>query len=243
MVNSNPETVSTDYDTSRTVSIFEPAHVRGRAQHRTSCERPDRRHRAVRRPDAAAISPEALWARGRAPIIGTTPESHRRARKTANYSDDAGRKVAVAAPTGQRHGRTLVRRGRDRCRIAHRLPPSSCGPLSCSAVALWKSCTTARSAAALHERYAVEASPEHPVLVDKFPEPTPSKMDVDAICDGRACRDRAGIMEHIEEAGVPLRRQRLLRCRPTRWPGRGTGGDSSRATRKLALELGVHAGS
>ena len=46
----------------------------------------------------------------------------------------------------------------------------------------------------------MEASPEHPVLIDKFLE-NAFEYDVDALCDG----DRviiAGVMEHIEEAGI-----------------------------------------
>ena len=47
---------------------------------------------------------------------------------------------------------------------------------------------------------AVEASPEHPILIDKFLEDA-IEVDVDAVCDG----DRTivgGVMEHIEEAGI-----------------------------------------
>ncbi|PWB80488.1 MAG: carbamoyl phosphate synthase large subunit, partial [Candidatus Methylomirabilota bacterium] len=47
---------------------------------------------------------------------------------------------------------------------------------------------------------AVQASPEHPVLVDKFLEDA-VEMDVDALCDGREVVI-GGIMEHIEEAGI-----------------------------------------
>jgi carbamoyl-phosphate synthase large subunit len=47
---------------------------------------------------------------------------------------------------------------------------------------------------------AVNASPEHPVLVDKYLEDA-IEIDVDAISDGRRVVV-AGIMEHIEEAGV-----------------------------------------
>ena len=47
---------------------------------------------------------------------------------------------------------------------------------------------------------AVEASPEHPVLIDKFLEDA-SEVDVDAVCDG-ARTIVGGVMEHIEEAGI-----------------------------------------
>ena len=48
--------------------------------------------------------------------------------------------------------------------------------------------------------YAVEASPEHPILIDKFLE-SAIELDVDAISDGETVVV-AGIMQHIEEAGV-----------------------------------------
>lgn len=47
---------------------------------------------------------------------------------------------------------------------------------------------------------AVKISPEHPILVDKFLEDA-IELDVDVLCDGEEVFI-AGIMEHIEEAGV-----------------------------------------
>lgn len=47
---------------------------------------------------------------------------------------------------------------------------------------------------------AVKVSPEHPILVDKFLEDA-IELDVDVLCDGEEVFI-AGIMEHIEEAGV-----------------------------------------
>ena len=47
---------------------------------------------------------------------------------------------------------------------------------------------------------AVEASPDHPVLIDKFLEDA-IEVDVDAIGDGKMTLV-GGVMEHIEEAGV-----------------------------------------
>ncbi len=47
---------------------------------------------------------------------------------------------------------------------------------------------------------AVKVSPEHPILVDKFLEDA-IELDVDVLCDGDEVFI-AGIMEHIEEAGV-----------------------------------------
>jgi carbamoyl-phosphate synthase large subunit len=49
--------------------------------------------------------------------------------------------------------------------------------------------------------HAVDASPEHPVLVDKFLEDA-FEFDVDAIADRTGAVVIGGIMEHIEEAGI-----------------------------------------
>jgi len=48
---------------------------------------------------------------------------------------------------------------------------------------------------------AVDASPEHPVLVDRFLEDA-FEFDVDAIADATGAVVIGGIMEHIEEAGI-----------------------------------------
>jgi carbamoyl-phosphate synthase large subunit len=47
---------------------------------------------------------------------------------------------------------------------------------------------------------AVDASPGHPILIDKFLEDA-IEIDVDAVSDGSTAVI-AGILEHIEEAGV-----------------------------------------
>jgi carbamoyl-phosphate synthase large subunit len=84
-------------------------------------------------------------------------------------------------------------------------------------------------------RFAVRASAEHPVLVDRFLADA-IEVDVDAICDGERVVI-GGIMEHIEEAGVhsgdsacslppySLAEERIQ--------------EILAATRELALELGV----
>jgi carbamoyl-phosphate synthase large subunit len=48
---------------------------------------------------------------------------------------------------------------------------------------------------------AVDASPEHPVLIDKFLEDA-FEFDVDAVADATGAVVIGGIMEHIEEAGI-----------------------------------------
>jgi carbamoyl-phosphate synthase large subunit len=48
---------------------------------------------------------------------------------------------------------------------------------------------------------AVDASPEHPVLVDRFLEDA-FEFDVDAVADATGAVVIGGVMEHIEEAGI-----------------------------------------
>ena len=77
--------------------------------------------------------------------------------------------------------------------------PSSSGPASCWAVAAMEICYDDTQS----RRYMIEAinvSPDHPVLIDKFLEDA-IEVDVDAISDGETTLV-GGVMEHIEEAGV-----------------------------------------
>ena len=50
-------------------------------------------------------------------------------------------------------------------------------------------------------RHAVQASPEHPILIDKFLEDA-TEIDVDALADAGGSVIIGGIMEHIEQAGI-----------------------------------------
>ena len=50
-------------------------------------------------------------------------------------------------------------------------------------------------------RHAVQASPEHPILIDKFLEDA-TEIDVDALADATGEVVIGGIMEHIEQAGI-----------------------------------------
>jgi carbamoyl-phosphate synthase large subunit len=49
--------------------------------------------------------------------------------------------------------------------------------------------------------HAVAASPEHPILIDKFLEDA-SEIDVDAVADQTGAVVIGGIMQHIEQAGI-----------------------------------------
>jgi carbamoyl-phosphate synthase large subunit len=82
---------------------------------------------------------------------------------------------------------------------------------------------------------AVKASPDHPVLIDRFLEDA-FEADVDALCDGTDVVI-GGIMQHIEDAGVHSGDSACV------IPPYALSGDSLEEirtlTRKFALELGV----
>ena len=84
-------------------------------------------------------------------------------------------------------------------------------------------------------RYAVKASPEHPVLVDRFLADA-TEVDVDAISDGKQVVI-GGIMEHIEQAGI---HSGDSACSIPPYSLTKTVIDEIlESTRRLALELGV----
>jgi carbamoyl-phosphate synthase large subunit len=83
--------------------------------------------------------------------------------------------------------------------------------------------------------WALAASPEHPILIDKFLEDA-IEVDVDAICDGRTTVI-GGIMEHIEEAGIHSGDSACVL--PPYSLSREIQEDIKEQTRALAQELGV----
>ncbi len=82
---------------------------------------------------------------------------------------------------------------------------------------------------------AVRASPDHPVLVDRFIEDA-FEADVDALCDGTDVVI-GGIMQHIEDAGVHSGDSSCVL--PPYLLGADELAEIKEKTRKFALELGV----
>ena len=190
MVNSNPETVSTDYDTSDKL-FFEPLTLEDvlNIYEREQC-------------DAAVVqfggqTPLNLAAplqdRG-VTIIGTQPKSIEMAEDRKHFSmmieklqlrqtsggtaTEENEAVAVAARVGYP---VLVR------------PSFVLGGRAMEIVYTEEDLRR-------YIRTAVEVSPERPILVDRFLEDA-TEVDVDCLADGRQCVI-GGIMEHIEEAGI-----------------------------------------
>ena len=82
---------------------------------------------------------------------------------------------------------------------------------------------------------AVDISPEHPVLIDKFLTDA-IEVDVDAICDGKICVI-GGIMEHIEEAGVHSGDSAMVL--PPYSLSKSVISEIEESTKKIALELNI----
>ncbi len=81
----------------------------------------------------------------------------------------------------------------------------------------------------------VKADQEHPLLLDRFLEDA-IEVDVDALCDGETCKV-AAIMQHVEEAGVHSGDSACVI--PPMSLGSEMLDEIEETTRRLALELGV----
>ena len=190
MVNSNPETVSTDYDTSDLL-FFEPL----TAEHVLDIiERTGPKGVIVQYGGQTPLNlAQSLEAAG-APIIGTSPEA-------IDLADDRGRFKDVVERSGllQTENGTATN-FEEALAVAHEIGyPVLVRPsyvLGGRAMEIIYDDDTLRR----YIEEAVDASPERPILVDRFLEGA-VEVDVDAICDGEACVI-GGIMEHIEECGI-----------------------------------------
>jgi carbamoyl-phosphate synthase large subunit len=81
----------------------------------------------------------------------------------------------------------------------------------------------------------VKADQEHPLLLDRFLEDA-IEVDVDALCDGESCRV-AGVMQHVEEAGVHSGDSACVL--PPMSLGEEMLAEIEETTARIALELGV----
>ena len=191
MVNSNPETVSTDYDTSDKL-YFEPLTLED-VLNIYDQEKPE--GVIVQFGGQTPLNlAEGLQAAG-VPIIGTQPESIEMAEDRKLFAAMLDKLGLRQTPSGI-GGEHRKRRSRSRKRSAIRC---WCVRRSCSADARWSSFTTSEDL----RRYmqsAIEVTPDRPVLVDRFLEDA-IEVDVDCIADGETTVIGA-IMEHIEQAGI-----------------------------------------
>jgi carbamoyl-phosphate synthase large subunit len=225
MVNCNPETVSTDYDTSDKL-YFEPLTLEDVLN---ICDKEKPEGVIVQFGGQTPLNlAQALQSHG-VPIIGTTPDSIARAEdrelfkvtldKLGLHQPDNATATSVpeAIEKAERIGYPVVVR-----------PSFVLGGRAMEIV----------YSRGMLERYmglAVEASPERPILIDKFLEDA-IEIDVDAISDGKRCVI-GGIMEHIEEAGIHSGDSACVL--PAFSLAEGELAEITEQTRALAAELGV----
>jgi carbamoyl-phosphate synthase large subunit len=190
MVNSNPETVSTDYDSSDKL-YFEPL-TREDILNIIEHEKPDGviLQFGGQTPLKLAKALEAA----KAPIIGTSPTSIDIAEDRKLFAEMVDKLKLRQPPNG------IATSTEEAVTIAARLTyPVLLRPsfvLGGRAMAIVYGEEELRR----YMQTAVQASFERPVLVDKFLDEA-MEVDVDAISDGETVVV-AGIMQHIEEAGI-----------------------------------------
>jgi carbamoyl-phosphate synthase large subunit len=190
MVNSNPETVSTDYDTSDKL-YFEPLTLED-VLNIYEREKAD----AVivqfggQTPLNLAAGLEANGCR----IIGTQPRSIEMAEDRKHFSamlDKLGlRQTKGGTATNEQEAVDVA------SRIGYPVLVRPSFVLGGRAMEIVHDEADLRR----YIRTAVEASPQRPVLVDRFLEDA-TEVDVDCISDGETCVI-GGVMEHIEQAGI-----------------------------------------
>jgi carbamoyl-phosphate synthase large subunit len=190
MVNCNPETVSTDYDTSDKL-YFEPLTME-EVMNIVEREHPDGVivQFGGQTPLKLALPLERAGVR----IIGTSPDSIDLAEDRERFAALLNR-LAIQQPQNG-----IARSHGEAFQIAEQLGyPVLVRP---SYVLGGRAMQIVYDAGALQDymTHAVAASPEHPVLVDKFLNDA-IEIDVDALCDGDDVII-GGIMEHIEQAGI-----------------------------------------
>ena len=190
MVNCNPETVSTDYDTS-TRLYFEPLTLED-VLHIVQTEQPV--GVIVQLGGQTPLKLAMPLAERGVPILGTSPDAIDVAEDRGRFGELLERLQIPHPPYGMAtsHAEALE--------ICHRIGyPVLVRP---SYVLGGRAMEIVYSDEVL-ERYiasATRATPDRPILVDKFLEDA-VEVDVDAIYDGEELLV-GGILEHIEEAGV-----------------------------------------
>ncbi|MGD8251799.1 MAG: carbamoyl-phosphate synthase large subunit [Desulfobacterales bacterium] len=225
MVNSNPETVSTDYDTSDKL-YFEPL-TKEDVLHIVDTEKPS--GVIVQFGGQTPLNLAKGLLEAGVHILGTHPESIDRAEDREQFQAML-KKLGLVQPE---NGTATTVDGAAAVADAIGYPVI----VRPSYVLGGRAMKTVYDRAALENftRLAFSASPDHPVLIDKFLEDA-LEVDVDAISDGTVTLI-GGIMEHVEEAGVHSGDSACVL--PPRNIAKGMIDEIAAATRAMADELSV----
>jgi carbamoyl-phosphate synthase large subunit len=225
MINCNPETVSTDYDTSDRL-YFEPLTFED-VMSVIEKENPDGVivQFGGQTPLKLAVPLEKAGVK----IIGTSPDSIDCAEDRKRFNKLVNKLKLLQPPSGTATSYA------ETVRIADKLDyPLLIRPSFVLGGRAMKVVYDEESLRACVEN-AIEVSGGHPILIDKFLDDA-TELDVDAISDGRQVVI-AGIMEHIEEAGVHSGDSACVL--PPISMSRKILQEIKRQTRLLALELKV----
>jgi len=225
MVNCNPETVSTDYDTSDRL-YFEPL-TEEDVLNIIQCEQP--LGVVLQFGGQTPLKLAIPLSKAGVPILGTSPDAIDRAEDRERFRDLLNKLGLRQAESG------IARSVEEAVKVASRISyPVMVRP---SYVLGGRSMQIVYDEEGLlgYMGSAVKASPKHPVLIDKYLSDA-IEIDADAICDGRQVVV-AGIMEHIEEAGVHSGDSGC--SLPPYSLDEGIVEDIRRQMTALALELGV----
>ncbi len=190
MVNSNPETVSTDYDTSDKL-YFEPLTLED-VLNIYEQEMPE--GVIVQFGGQTPLNLAAGLKAAGVPIIGTAPESIERAEDRKLFAEMLDRLGLRQTPSGSAVSEDEAVAIAERIGYPVLVRPSFV--LGGRAMELVYHAEDLRR----YMRSAIEVSSRRPVLVDRFLEDA-IEVDVDCIADGEIAVIGA-IMEHIEEAGI-----------------------------------------
>ena len=190
MVNSNPETVSTDYDTSDKL-FFEPLTLEDALN---ICDQEKPFGVIVQFGGQTPLNLAADLERHGVPIIGTSPKSIELAEDRKFFSALLDklklRQADAGTATNEDEALTIANR------IGYPVLVRPSFVLGGRAMMIVYS----DDELSRYMREAVTASPERPVLVDRFLD-NATEVDVDCISDGETSVVGA-IMEHIEQAGI-----------------------------------------
>jgi carbamoyl-phosphate synthase large subunit len=225
MINCNPETVSTDYDTSDKL-YFEPLTVED-VLNIVDLEKP--LGAIVQFGGQTPLNIAIPLEKAGLNILGTSPDSIDIAEDRKRFRELVQKLKIIQPENG------IATSFDESKQIASKIGyPVVVRP---SYVLGGRAMEIVYDEAGLEEymKEAQEVSGEHPILIDKFLEDA-IEVDVDAICDGQMCVI-GGIMEHIEEAGIHSGDSAMVL--PPHTLGNDIIEKIRQQTKRLALELNV----